>query len=167
MLSVASIKACMLTGRPGIQFWEKSWGTTMSEPAASGVKGANKRGVVIHGLHYLEILRCLEMLQQILALPAAFAVEDIYGQMLHIKADPVAEGKHHDDRHRDNNTDAPGVAHDLKHFFSGDGRQPVKSHCAFFSSLDSPRRLVSATKTSSRVGRIGSILETAIPRSER
>ena len=63
--------------------------------------------------------------------------------------------------------DAAGIADDLQHFLACHRHHPVPAHCVLFSSCRAPREVVRETKTSSRVGRIGSIRATAMPRSVR
>src|SRR5580658_5053056 len=112
----------------------------------------------------MKIRARLKMLEQVLALLAALLIVDVDGHPLEVEIDAVAKKQHQRDRHDDDNAQAARVAHNMQHFFAGDGDKADQAHTVRASAEE---LVVSETKTSSSVGRIFSILPGTSPRSRR
>jgi hypothetical protein len=108
----------------------------------------------------MEILASLKMFEQVLTLLAPIAVEYVNGKPLEIEIDPVTKQQHQSHRHEDDNEEASRIAENLDRFFFGDSKQAIEVHG--LASVAGSLTVVRETKTSSRVGRIFSMLPTVI-----
>src|ERR1019366_2844380 len=105
------------------------------------------------------------MFEEVLALLAPVAVEHVNGKPLEIEIDSIAKQQHQSHRHEDYDCEAARVAKNLDDLLLGDGQQAIKIHG--LASAAASRIVVTETKTSSNVGRIFSMLLTAMPCSLR
>src|SRR5208282_724133 len=113
----------------------------------------------------MEVAAGLKVLEQVLALLAAVAVQHVDGQTLEVEIDAVAEQKHQRNRHDDDNEQAAHIAQNLDDLFLGHSGHAREAHA--LTSCAASCVVVSETNTSSRVGRIFSMRLTVTPRSER
>ena len=97
-----------------------------------------------------EIERRLEVLEQVLAELAAFAVEGADRKVLEVEIDAVAEQKHLRERQQQRDHQAARIAPDLQHLLHRNGLEPAQPHAACLRLAISTA--MSCTKTSSSEG---------------
>src|SRR5215469_10858592 len=144
-------------------------GYNHTETATPGIDRGSQSAIV--GVHHdnSKVRRGLEMLEQVLALLAALAIEDAHRHVLLIETDSLPHQHHQHHRHEKHDREAPRIAANLHHFLALNGENALQVHdCSARTSRAGalePLRWspVSATKASSRLGRIRAIRRTRMP----
>ena len=150
LLSLASSNACTLACPCEWRSSENCGGTTTANRASAPVNLLDDVAIVVRGMNNREIVRGLEMLQQILAGLRPIAVVHAEGNVLDVQIHAVAVNEKLHDRHGEDDQEAARVAPDLDDFLAHHGEDAAQAHAAL-PGLDSCAA-VRVTKTSSRLG---------------
>src|SRR5262249_37933326 len=99
-----------------------------------------------------------KLIHQFAALRAVILIVYIGGNAIDVQRQREAEKHQHQDGKRKRQRQTAHVAHDMKHFLTGDALEPPQIHAARLSSCS-----IMATKTSSMEGSMGSRTPIEIP----